>query len=161
MLPGRNQFPNGVIMGSVSDQRKAIDDLAALIEEFKLERASLQVGDIKIAFGKRRKAAVPSSSSVEDAFEDEAHEDHAPTSSAPTGIPVTSPMTGIYYGSPSPGSAAFVSPGDTVTAGQVVGLIEAMKVFNEITSPHSGIVDRIVFEAGSVVQSGDVLMYLV
>ena len=160
MSTGAKQF--GVIMGSVSDHRKEIDDLAGLIEEFKLDRASLQIGEFKIAFEKRRKVATASVQSVHhEEPEDEVSEAQASPPTAAIGIPVTSPMTGIYYGSPSPGAAMFVTPGDGVTAGQVVGLIEAMKVFNEITSPFSGIVDRIVVESGAVVQAGEVLIYLV
>src|SRR5206468_3015601 len=59
---------------------------------------------------------------------------------APPGSPVASPMNGIFYTSPSPNAAPFVKEGDAVASGQVVGLIEAMKVFNEITTNFSGVV---------------------
>ena len=78
----------------------------------------------------------------------------------PFGTPVNSPMAGIFYSSSSPGATPFVRPGTVVEAGQVIGLIEAMKVFNEITSPIAGLVDRIVVESGAVVQPGDPLLYL-
>jgi acetyl-CoA carboxylase biotin carboxyl carrier protein len=51
---------------------------------------------------------------------------------------VKSPLVGTFYGSPSPGSAAFVSPGDHVTKGQVIGIVEAMKLMNEIESDATG-----------------------
>lgn len=70
-------------------------------------------------------------------------------------------MNGIYYGAPSPSSPPFVRVGETVSAGQVVGLIEAMKVFNEIVSPVSGTVDRIVAESGQLVEPGAPLLYIV
>ena len=79
---------------------------------------------------------------------------------AVTGIPVSSPMMGIYYSSPSPGQPAFVEEGDTVAAGQVVGLIEAMKVFNEITATAGGKVTKLVAESGQLVQPGDPLLYI-
>src|SRR5437879_3942432 len=47
---------------------------------------------------------------------------------------VVAPLTGMYYARPSPEQAAFVSEGDTVEPGQVVGLIETMKLFNEVTA---------------------------
>lgn len=47
-----------------------------------------------------------------------------------------------------------------ITAGQVVGLIEAMKVFNEITATMSGTVSEVVAESGALVQAGDVLIYV-
>jgi acetyl-CoA carboxylase biotin carboxyl carrier protein len=51
---------------------------------------------------------------------------------------VKSPLVGTFYGSPSPGSAAFVAPGDHVTKGQVIGIVEAMKLMNEIESDATG-----------------------
>lgn len=79
---------------------------------------------------------------------------------APSGTPVTSPMTGIYYSSASPGSPPFVRVGEAVTAGQVVALIEAMKVFNEVTAPLSGTVSKIAAENGQLVQPGDAIVYI-
>ena len=147
-------------MGNVPDHRKTIDELAGLIDEFKLDQATLQVGEFKIAFAKRRKTAVAESAKheFEERSTDETDAPLAPT--LPFGTPVSSPMAGIFYGSSSPGSAPFVRAGSVVEAGQVVGLIEAMKVFNEITTPISGLVDRIVVESGAVVEPGDPLLYL-
>jgi acetyl-CoA carboxylase biotin carboxyl carrier protein len=73
-------------------------------------------------------------------------------------IPITTPITGVYYSAPSPTSPPFVAPGDTVAVGQVIALIEAMKVFNEIQSEVAGRVTEIVAVNGEVVQKGDVLM---
>jgi acetyl-CoA carboxylase biotin carboxyl carrier protein len=71
---------------------------------------------------------------------------------------VTSPMVGIAYLSPEPGAAAFVKPGDKVSVGQTVLLIEAMKTFNQIKAPRSGTVTRILIETGAPVEYGEVLM---
>jgi acetyl-CoA carboxylase biotin carboxyl carrier protein len=65
---------------------------------------------------------------------------------------VVAPLTGIYYGSPSPGAAPYVREGNDVNVGQVIGLIEAMKLFNEIKSDVSGRVMRIVAESGKLVK---------
>jgi len=78
----------------------------------------------------------------------------------PSGMPVTSPMTGIYYGAASPSSPPFVKEGDEVSAGSIIGLIEAMKVFNEIPCPTSGRVLRIAVESGQLVNLGDPLLYI-
>jgi biotin carboxyl carrier protein len=147
-------------MGEVPDHRKTIDELAGLIDEYKLDQATLQIGEFKIAFARRRKAAIAEHAhhEFEESGAEHAAADDAP--SLPFGTPVNSPMAGIFYGSSSPGSAPFVRVGTVVEAGQVVGLIEAMKVFNEITSPVSGLIDRIVVESGAVVQLGDPLLYL-
>ncbi len=73
-------------------------------------------------------------------------------------LPIHSPTTGVYYSSPSPNAPAFVRPGDIVHVGQVVALIEAMKVFNEIQSEVSGRVVELVAINGEVVHKGDVLI---
>jgi acetyl-CoA carboxylase biotin carboxyl carrier protein len=73
-------------------------------------------------------------------------------------LPVLAPMTGVYYSAPSPTSPPFVHPGDILHIGQVVALIEAMKVFNEIQSEVTGRVVEIVGINGNVVHKGDILI---
>jgi len=73
-------------------------------------------------------------------------------------LPILAPTTGVYYSAPSPNSPAFVHPGDIVQVGQVVALIEAMKVFNEIQSEVSGRVVEMVAINGEVVHKGDALI---
>jgi acetyl-CoA carboxylase biotin carboxyl carrier protein len=80
--------------------------------------------------------------------------------SVQAGTPISSPMMGIYYAASSPSADPYVREGDTVTAGQVIGLIEAMKVFNEIQSTVSGTVKKIVAQGGDIVNPGDPLMYI-
>jgi acetyl-CoA carboxylase biotin carboxyl carrier protein len=66
---------------------------------------------------------------------------------------VNAPLTGVWYGSPAPGSAPFVVAGREVAVGQVIGLIEAMKLFNEIKSDLAGRVVRVVPENGALVKA--------
>ena len=73
-------------------------------------------------------------------------------------IPIVAPLTGVYYSAPSPTSPPFVTPGSMVAVGQVVALVEAMKVFNEIQSEVAGRVIEIVATNGEVVQKGDALI---
>ena len=73
-------------------------------------------------------------------------------------VPVIAPLTGVYYSSPSPTLPPFVSPGDMVHVGQVVALVEAMKVFNEIQAEVAGRVTALVATTGEVVQKGDALI---
>ena len=132
------------------------------MEEFSLSEAELRGPDWRIAFRKTRKPAAPeveSQAFVETAIIESAPP--APVDTGPKGMPITSPMNGIFYTSPSPSSPPFIKVGEAVTAGQVVGLIEAMKVFNEIVAPMSGTVDRIAADNGSLVQPGDALLYIV
>ncbi|HEY7833490.1 MAG TPA: biotin/lipoyl-containing protein [Ktedonobacterales bacterium] len=73
-------------------------------------------------------------------------------------IAIITPLTGVYYASPSPSSPPYVQVGDTVRAGQVICLVEAMKVFNEITADVSGRVDSIPVQPNQLVHKGDALI---
>jgi acetyl-CoA carboxylase biotin carboxyl carrier protein len=66
---------------------------------------------------------------------------------------VTAPLTGVWYAAPSPGAQPYLQVGGEVSAGQVVGLIEAMKLFNEIKSDLAGRVIRVVPESGALVKA--------
>jgi len=70
---------------------------------------------------------------------------------------VKSPIVGTYFGSPSPGAAAFVSPGDHVEKGQVICIVEAMKLMNEIESDVSGEVVRCLVSNGQAIEFGQPL----
>ncbi len=63
------------------------------------------------------------------------------------------PLTGIYYAAPSPGATPYVAVGDHVAVGQIIGLIEAMKLFNEIKSDLAGRVARVCVDTGALVKA--------
>ena len=73
--------------------------------------------------------------------------------SAQTADAITAPLTGVFYRSPSPQAPPFVQVGTVVAAGDVIGLIEAMKLFNEIRSTKNGRVRKIVAESGQLVRA--------
>ena len=70
---------------------------------------------------------------------------------------VKSPIVGTFYGSPSPGAAPFVAPGDRVTKGQVIGVVEAMKLMNEIESDAAGEIVKCLVANGQPVEFGQPL----
>ena len=82
----------------------------------------------------------------------------APTTST---LAVRAPLTGIFYASPGPGSPPFVAVGREVVVGQVIGLIEAMKLFNEIKSDQAGRVVRVNAEDGALVKAKQPLIEVV
>ena len=87
----------------------------------------------------------------------------APAAVASEGPPagaVLSPMVGTAFLSPEPGSKPFVAVGDRVTQGQTLLIIEAMKVMNPITAPHTGTVKQILAADGRPVEYGEVLLVL-
>jgi acetyl-CoA carboxylase biotin carboxyl carrier protein len=78
----------------------------------------------------------------------------APASAAaPIGPVVNAPLTGIFYAAPSPGADPFIGVGSIVAVGQPIGLIEAMKLFNEIKSDKAGRVVRIIAQDGLLVKA--------
>lgn len=80
----------------------------------------------------------------------------APT--AADGTVIESPMVGTFYSSPSPGSPAFVSVGQTVKPGDTICIVEAMKILNQIESEISGTVKAVLVEDGAPVEFGQPLM---
>ncbi len=79
---------------------------------------------------------------------------------APKGKAITSPMVGTFYAAPSPDAEPFVEVGKTIAEGDVVCIVEAMKLMNEIKAEHSGKVTQICVKNGDPVEFGQVLMYV-
>ena len=76
----------------------------------------------------------------------------APAAAEPTGHAVRSPMVGTFYRQPSPGSPSFVEIGQSVKVGDVVCIVEAMKMMNHIESDKAGVVTAILVEDGQPVE---------
>ena len=76
------------------------------------------------------------------------------------GKALTSPMVGTFYSAPSPDAEAFVKVGQTIKEGDVVCIVEAMKLMNEIESDFSGKITEICVQDGQPVEFGQVLMYV-
>jgi acetyl-CoA carboxylase biotin carboxyl carrier protein len=76
----------------------------------------------------------------------------APANALPAGHVVKAPMVGTFYASASPGAAAFVKVGQQVKAGETLGIIEAMKMFNQIEADVAGTVQAILIENGQPVE---------
>ena len=81
----------------------------------------------------------------------------APAAPITEGTDITSPMVGTFYIKPAPDAPNFVEMGSTVSVGQTLCIIEAMKVMNEIKAEKSGTICAVVAEDGTPVQYGDVL----
>jgi len=80
--------------------------------------------------------------------------------SLPSGHIVKSPMVGTYYSSPSPGSKPFVSVGDSVSAGDTICIVEAMKILNQIEADVSGTIKAILVDNAQPVEYGQPLMII-
>jgi len=145
-----------------NDFTSRIDQLAELMVSYRLGEGELAGEGWRVAFAKRPPPSLtvaPVTGVQED--QDAEFEDDEPVETVEiAGTPINSPMTGIYYASSSPSAPDFVQVGDTVEEGQVVALIEAMKVFNEIASPVSGVVRKVAAKSGQVVTQGDPLIFI-
>ena len=95
-------------------------------------------------------AAPASQSTLEALPEDEEAEGNA----------VTAPLVGTFYAAPSEGAEPFVQVGDTVTKGQIIGIVEAMKLMNEVESEFEGTVVSIPVNNGDIVEYGETLVII-
>ncbi|HSO30773.1 MAG TPA: biotin/lipoyl-containing protein [Candidatus Sulfomarinibacteraceae bacterium] len=137
-----------------------VDRMAALLERSELTELEVQVGGTGLVLRKPVAIAAPAAAASPGSPALAGAESGAagPATSAPPPASaarpsVKAPLTGIWYGSPSPGTAPYVAVGGEVAAGQVIGLIEAMKLFNEIKSDLSGRVARVHAEDGKLVKA--------
>jgi acetyl-CoA carboxylase biotin carboxyl carrier protein len=73
-------------------------------------------------------------------------------------LEVKSPMVGTYYSAPEPGSKPYLAVGDRISKGQIVCIIEAMKIMNEIESEFDGVVKEILAQNAHPVEYGQVLL---
>lgn len=81
----------------------------------------------------------------------------APTARVNRGAVELSPMVGVFYAAPNPGEAPFAKVGQTIQAGDTLGIIEAMKIMNPIEATQSGVIEEILVSNGDVVQFGQPL----
>jgi acetyl-CoA carboxylase biotin carboxyl carrier protein len=140
-----------------------VEQLAELAKEYGLSEATWSGPSGGVTLRRRAARAAPASSEAAPEVWEESAVEEAPLEDAPAipkGTPVTSPMAGIFYAGPNPSSPPFVKEGDNVTAGQTIGLIEAMKVFNEVPATVSGTVLKVVAQSGAIVQPGDTLILI-
>ena len=143
------------------------DDIRWLLdalEEHDLQEIEVQEGDFRVRVSAtgpvaaQPQAVVQPAAPAAPAEPQATPEPQAPA--APSGVPVISPMAGIFYRQPSPDSDTFCEEGDRVEAGDVVGLIEVMKLFNEITAPVTGVISKFEVENEERVEADQPLLYI-
>jgi acetyl-CoA carboxylase biotin carboxyl carrier protein len=132
-----------------------VRQLAALLDETGLSEIEYAIGDRRIRVAKAAAAQV---AYVPQAVPGAA--EPAPAARAEPSGAVKSPMVGTAYLAPQPGAAPFIKVGDRVAEGDVLLIIEAMKVMNQIRSPRGGQVTEIRVEDGVPVEFGQVLLVI-
>lgn len=146
--------------GKVPELLELIDRLEKLLNESQLSELEVEVGQTGLILRKPPAIAVDGLGAQAPAASSEATPPPvAAGDAAQSDVPVfkghviAAPLTGLFYSSPSPGAEPYVHEGDQVSVGQVIGLIEAMKLFNEIKSDLAGRVVRVVPESGALVKA--------
>ena len=153
---------------SLSDQVSTLADLARVVRDANLSELELEHEGVRLRLAAPRAAAAPSGppagAPAAPGFAPQyfAHADEAPIAEVvpakSTGVEVLSPMVGLFYRAPSPSDPNYVEVGDHVEVGKTLGLVEAMKTYNEITSEVSGTVLEIRAANSALIETGDVLM---
>lgn len=144
---------------------KAIKKLAELLDETGLTEIEVADGDQKVRVN-RGTVAVAAAGAAPVSMPSDPTVPQAASTEKPDNVTsdhpgaVTCPMVGTAYSAPEPDAPAFVSKGDSVREGDTLLIIEAMKVMNPIKAHKSGTVTQVLFENGSPVEYGDVLLVI-
>ena len=132
-----------------------IKQLIDLMEERALAELAVEDGDKKVAITRHLPQA--NLQTVTTTAAPPAQTTIAPTK---TGITEKSPMVGVFYVAPSPNDAPFIKVGQQVQAGDTLGIIEAMKILNEIEADKSGLVKKVCCDNGQGVEYGQALFII-
>lgn len=142
---------------------EAIEKLASIVSEKGLSEISISNGDRSVCVkGKKCVAATVAAAPVQTAAPTAAPSSEAPEkqSALEDGNVVKSPIVGTFYQSPSPDKPPFVKVGDKVKKGDVIMIIESMKLMNEVQSEFDGTVERILVTDGQAVEFDQPIMII-
>jgi acetyl-CoA carboxylase biotin carboxyl carrier protein len=181
------QTPSGSEVYTVSERENSqnsaieLDDetlrrLVQLVENNGLSELRFEQGDLRVTLRTSTYqspnvapvltalplAALPAAGAIHgnETVESETHDDEEFISDPSALLRVEAPVMGVFYRTSDPQTPPFVEIGDIVEVGQVIGLIEAMKVFSEVPSEVAGRVKEIPAKSGALVQPGDSLVLL-
>lgn len=143
-----------------------IRKLIKLIQSTDITEIELSEGDHSVRISRQQSGAVITTAAPAPQTFASAAPAAAPTADAPAAVEestenqVTSPMVGTFYRSPSPDADSFVSEGSRVKKGDILCIIEAMKLMNEIEAEYDGVVERVLVENASPVEYGQALFVI-
>jgi acetyl-CoA carboxylase biotin carboxyl carrier protein len=144
----------------MSDEREGLEGVLEIMREHDLDAVRIRSGDKSYELVLRTEAqAVASVQPAAPALQPQPAGTTGPVAAA-NYKKVAAPIIGVFYRSSSPGSEPFVEIGDRVEVGQVLCILEAMKLMNEITSDYAGIVRRILPENGALVSLGEEMFWI-
>ena len=146
---------------------KKIKKLVSLVETSDISSLSVEEDNLKVEIKREINAPTP-------VIQQTVAAPQAPVAAAPVAVAspaaapekpstdanlteIKSPMVGTFYASPNPESPPFVTPGKTINEGEIICIVEAMKLFNEIEADISGTIEKICVQSGDPVEFGQPL----
>ncbi|HVA32914.1 MAG TPA: biotin/lipoyl-containing protein [Candidatus Baltobacteraceae bacterium] len=149
-------------MSTEDRDSQTLEELLAIMHEHDLDRLKVTSGDAVFELVRREPGAPMFAAPA--GYVPAAAAGAAPAGSAATAPAnvkrVLAPLTGVFYRAPSPDAEVFVNEGDRIAEGDVVCVLEAMKLFNEIQSEYSGTVVRVLPQNGELVSQGEELFWI-
>lgn len=140
-------------------EMETLQELLALMKEHDLDRLKVKRGDAVYELVRRDGTVTYAPAAPQPAAPVASGEPAAPVAGANV-KKVVAPLTGVFYRSPSPDTDSYVEIGSHISKGDVICILEAMKLFNEIQSDHTGSVVRIVPQNGELVSQGEELFWI-
>jgi acetyl-CoA carboxylase biotin carboxyl carrier protein len=140
----------------MADFRDLLDDLIARVRGTDIAEIEVRKQGFRISLRRRQPSPGVPGHSGDGAHSAGADPDDAEPNTGE--IDIRSPLNGIFYAASSPDEAPFVKLGDEISPGQVVGLVEAMKVFNEIVAEVAGTVSALLIAEGAEVAEGGAVL---
>ncbi len=138
---------------------KETKDLIKLLEGTTIKRVKVRAAGLDIELERQDAGTVVTYASAAPVASASGAGAPAATST-PGRMPVVAPLVGVFYRSSTPGAKPFVEVGDTVERGQTVGIVEAMKMMNEVTTDFRGTVAEFAVKNGETVQYEQTLLYI-
>jgi acetyl-CoA carboxylase biotin carboxyl carrier protein len=144
----------------MNEDRARVDELLEIMREHGLDALRVRVGERSYDLVLREPAPLVAAVTPNEPAPRGDAASAGPKGPSATAKAVTAPIIGVFYRSASPGVEPFVEIGDRVAVGQVLCILEAMKMMNEITSDYSGVVTRILPENGQLVSLGEEMLWI-
>ncbi|MFY9739568.1 MAG: biotin/lipoyl-containing protein [Candidatus Cybelea sp.] len=138
-----------------AEETQTLRELLALMHEHDLDTIKVRLGDATYELSRASSEQAPQA----DGFSSTSAGESAPAAAANV-TKVLAPLTGVFYFASSPDAAPYVEVGDRVETGDILCVLEAMKLFNEIQSDYSGTIVRVVPENGELVSQGQELFWI-
>jgi acetyl-CoA carboxylase biotin carboxyl carrier protein len=142
-----------------AEETQTLRELLALMHEHDLASIKIKLGDAVYEIERRGSQAGQIAATTASA-ESSVSEQPSPPVATNNVAKVLAPLTGVFYRASSPDAAPYVEIGDRVETGDVLCVLEAMKLFNEIQSDDAGTIVRIVPDNGELVSQGEELFWI-